>query len=653
MKCIALASLLAGLPLASLAAQDDLTTLDEILVTATRIPTPDIVAPYASEVHTRAMLEQSGANSLFDYLARQTSLVVMPSYGNRAAPLIEMRGYGSESGFQNIVVSLDGHRLNNIDMSPQWLGAIPLADVERIEITKGSGSVIYGDGATAGSIQIHTRAHQGVGVAGSLGNHGSVTGTINAGTTSDSLTLSASLDANRQGGFSDPDPTGHRDETDHRILRGELAWRPLTGVRLDLGLSSARLDNRYVSYLLPAQFEADPGQLGLNPWATPINAYTHQQLESDLWRVGGEFRIAPDWTLVARHSREDKSSSYPTWSSDYDYSEDELALHHQAENLGLTAGVQAFDGLRLSGTDRTSKENLGYYLQALVSLGDINLSAGVRRESVEYLYRPSIGATLAGEHLLTAWDLGANHKLGNRSSLFVSLNQAFQAPDIDRFFMYDFGTGSYTFNSFIVPARSHTLNLGLNHAMAGHQLKFTVFRSELKNEIYYFYDPGIGMGRNTNLDRSSKYGLEAHDTWRISHDFTANLNYTWTRARIDEEADNGGAYAGKELPGVPRQTAVLGLAWRTGPGATLSLTHTWRASAWSSGDFDNNAIRQRPYQSTDLAYRRPIGDGEWFVAVDNLFSRENGVWVDDPFVGTAIYPVNFTRNVRVGFQTRF
>ena len=83
-----------------------------------------------------------------------------------------MRGYGSENGFQNIVITVDGQRLNNIDLSPQLIGAIPLGNIERIEISKGSGSVVYGDGAMAGAIQIYTKNKTGVTVSSSLGNFG-------------------------------------------------------------------------------------------------------------------------------------------------------------------------------------------------------------------------------------------------------------------------------------------------------------------------------------------------------------------------------------------------------------------------------------------------------------------------------------------------
>jgi iron complex outermembrane receptor protein len=122
---------------------------------------------------------------------------------------------------------------------------------------------------------------------------------------------------------------------------------------------------------------------------------------------------------------------------------------------------------------------------------------------------------------------------------------------------------------------------------------------------------------------------------------------------IDRESDNGGAYNGKDLPGVPRHAVIVGLTWRPDAASTLSLTHAWRGTAWSVGDFDNNAARQAVYQSTDVGYRYRTGKIEWSAAIENLFAHKNGMWIDDPFVGTAIYPVNFTRNFRVGFNARF
>jgi len=610
---------------------------ETIVVTATRTPLADVDAPFASEVHTRNMIEQSGATTLYDYLAQHTSLVVLPNYGNKFTPKLDMRGYGMGDGYQNIVVSLDGRRLNNIDLAPQLLGAVTLADVERIEITKGSGSVQFGDGATAGTIQIITRPRSGASVQASAGNFGARNVTVTAGLVKDKISISASSDHGRFDGTSAPDPTGHRDASRNNTQQGKIELRPLDALKLSLDGSRSRIDTRYPGSLTLAQYESDPAQ-------NNGFAYTQQTFESDVWRAQAGLDLSQNWSLTASHSQEDKLSRYSSgWTSNYDYRADDLALQYRGRAFNLTAGVQAFDGLRIGSTNRTRKDNTGWYAQGQYLLGKTTLSAGARTENVEYTHTPNTGTALKADHDLSAWDIGVNHRVDDRVSLFANYNRAFQAPDIDRFFR------NGTFNAFISPATSRTLNVGLNHVTPGNRLKLTLFRTDLDNEIYYFSTGNWLTSYNTNLDKTHKYGLELQDTWQIAPSLAASINYAYTRALIDREDSGGGAYNGKELPGVPRHGVNLGLDWRVTASSRVNLTHTWRASTWAAGDFDNNNLqKQAAYRSTNLAYQYRYKQVDWFAAVDNLFEQSNGIWVSDK-----IYPVNFTRNWRVGMKVEF
>lgn len=642
-----LAVLIAGLcAVPAPARAEDGFQVDEIVVTATRIPTPDVLAPFASEVHTRAMIDDSGASTLYDYLSHHTSLQVSPSYGNRFAPRLDMRGYGIGDGYQNIVVTVDGRRLNNIDMTAPLLGAIALDDVERIEITKGSGSVMFGDGATAGSIQIYTRAHRGVSVRAEAGNHGQHAVAAAAGMATDVVSLSASADYAGSDGFGQAAPDGHTDAASDRNLRGALVITPSERLRVTADLASTHIDARYPSPLTMAQFRADPSQVGSNPWVAPANAYTHQAFDTDTWGVGAELELAAGWRLSFRHDGEDKLSDYVSYGSRYDYAygQNDLALRYQGNKVDLAAGLQSFDGSRRGSSDRTSKDNAGGYLQGQYHWDAVTVSAGARRERVAYTYQPDGGAANRAEHRLAGWDMGLNQQLSERLSWFANLDRAFQAPDIDRFF--DWGG---TFNSFIAPATSRTLNLGLNHVTPGNRLKLTVFRANLDNEIYY-YSIGPWSGYNTNLDKTHKYGLEVQESSRIGEALGVGLIYAYTRAVIDREDAGAGAFDGKDLPGVPRHAVTLNVDYRFTPRTDVQVTHVWRSPAWAETDFANsNSQRQPAYQSTDVVLRHRRGSLEWFAAVDNLFAHKNGLLVDDD----AIYPVNFTRAWRLGMKASF
>lgn len=624
---------------------------EAVIVSATRIATPDVAAPYASEVHTRKDIERSGATTLVDYLGRQTSAQLAPNFGNRFTPSINMRGYGMTDGHQNVVISLDGRRLNNIDMVPQLLGAIALADVERIEITKGSGSVMYGDGATAGSIQIYTKPRDGVSLEGFGGSQGTLGGTLAAGLVRDRFSLSATVDHNESDGFSDKDPSGHRDESTADTWRVGVTGKPVDALKLSFDAGQSRIDTRYSSPLSRAQFNDDPAQ-------NNGNDYTRQKLDSRHWGVGAQYDLSAAWRLSASHHAEDKTSEFPAWASEanYTYLSDELALQYLGERFFATAGVQSFDGVRDGGADKTWKRNLGWFVQAQYELDALTLSAGARREQVKYRFKSDFGTRLDDEANLTSWDVGFNYRLSPALAVFGNYNDAFQAPDIDRFFVcadfdVSFNCVRTEFNAFIEPAKAKTVTLGLNHVTAANRLKLSVFHARVKNEIYF--EPFSFT--NTNIDRSHKYGVEIQDQWQITPALTGLLNYSWTRAMIDREDSGGGAFDGKELPTVPKHNLVVGLNVKVTDHGNLHLSHTWRSKAWADGDFDNDAPRQREYQTTDVAYRhRVTKDVELYGAIGNLFEHKNGVWVESSSIApVAIYPIDFERTWKLGARISF
>ena len=128
----------------------------KIIVPGDQYIAQEIASTSSKEIYTAKDISRSGSSSLFNFLSQHTSLNILPSYGNKSAPLIDIRGYGIESGYQNVVITVDGEIINNIDMSPQIIGSIPLSSIANIEIIRGSGSIRHGDGAMGGVINITT-----------------------------------------------------------------------------------------------------------------------------------------------------------------------------------------------------------------------------------------------------------------------------------------------------------------------------------------------------------------------------------------------------------------------------------------------------------------------------------------------------------------
>ncbi|HEX6006653.1 MAG TPA: TonB-dependent receptor plug domain-containing protein, partial [Burkholderiales bacterium] len=131
---------------------------EPVVVTATRFPERISDAPVNVTVITEADIRSSTARTVPELLAEQPGVALRDLFGNNAASsTVDVRGFGATAG-QNTLILIDGRRAGDIDLSGVQWSAVPLTAIERIEIVRGGGSVLYGDGATGGVINIITRS---------------------------------------------------------------------------------------------------------------------------------------------------------------------------------------------------------------------------------------------------------------------------------------------------------------------------------------------------------------------------------------------------------------------------------------------------------------------------------------------------------------
>ena len=96
---------------------------------------------------------------IHDILNMETSINSRSIYGTNSSgnkTTIDIRGMGAQAK-SNVLILINGQRLNNIDMSEIDFPSIPSQSIDRVEIIKGNAaSVLYGDGAIGGAINIIT-----------------------------------------------------------------------------------------------------------------------------------------------------------------------------------------------------------------------------------------------------------------------------------------------------------------------------------------------------------------------------------------------------------------------------------------------------------------------------------------------------------------
>jgi vitamin B12 transporter len=144
--------------------------LDQVLVTAQRYQTRDVDTPASTSVYTNEELKATGGRNVLEAL-KQAAGLVYSSLGTGGAPIstmtskIMIRGVASGT-----LVLVNGTPINLRGMYN--LEDIPIENVERVEIIKGGGSVLYGSEATGGVINIITKKSLQNSFKISSGNYG-------------------------------------------------------------------------------------------------------------------------------------------------------------------------------------------------------------------------------------------------------------------------------------------------------------------------------------------------------------------------------------------------------------------------------------------------------------------------------------------------
>ncbi|HDY85783.1 MAG TPA: cobalamin receptor, partial [Methylophaga sp.] len=126
-------------------------TLDNITVTANRMPSANVLAP--NTVITRDDIDRLQINDLGTLLSRQTGIDMTNNGGIGKATSISIRGSNSS----HVLVLVDGVKWHSATTGGPSIQDFPVEQIERIEVVRGPRSGIYGSEAIGGVIQIFTR----------------------------------------------------------------------------------------------------------------------------------------------------------------------------------------------------------------------------------------------------------------------------------------------------------------------------------------------------------------------------------------------------------------------------------------------------------------------------------------------------------------
>ena len=134
------------------------TTMEEIVVTATRTEEKPIDVPINTEVITREKIEMSGMTHVGDLIGKYITGHYHKYNGLLSSP--GMRGFMTEAHGDDIkghvLILVDGHRTGTGNAAK-----LNMDRIERVEVTKGPSSALYGSAAMGGVINLITKKGDG------------------------------------------------------------------------------------------------------------------------------------------------------------------------------------------------------------------------------------------------------------------------------------------------------------------------------------------------------------------------------------------------------------------------------------------------------------------------------------------------------------
>jgi hemoglobin/transferrin/lactoferrin receptor protein len=516
-----------------------------------------------------------------------------------------LRGMKKES----VVLMVDGVRVNAGQPQGSLASMLDLGLLERAEVVKGPGSVLYGSGAMGGVVNLITPQANFSEQDESGGRFSTSANSVDKGFTGALLLRDSSADhalvlgaaGRKVNDYKSPSGTEERTGFSSDSLLIKYKQRIAEDVSVNLNVQ--RHTDRDVWYPGSARTGGQPGGAGIRPELGTATIHSPEQ-QRELFQIGLENGLG-DGTLNTEIYRQEVYREIRAYSDklrrNYVRNDVSFITHGLrsswvvpvADHL-LTVGV---DGWKMTGDPERYMDNnaplfnnnvrndpfkdaeiksYGLFVQDEFDLGQTRLTAGARYDRVSGDARakgtgPSLKTTGldSTDHNLS-WSLGALHPLADTLNLYANVGQAYRAADMrERFDDAARGDGYFHIgNPQLDPERSTSYELGLKGDDGDLTYHLAAFHTRVEDYIAGRVTgtnaPGNGLPikRTENLDEVVIYGLEGSASKGVGA-FVVDAGFTWLRGENRQDDEPLLQIPAAELTLGIGQPAERGFYWHT------------------------------------------------------------------------------------------
>lgn len=524
-------------PGAAFAEEQQEFALDQVVVTANRVPTTLAKAAANVTVVTREQLENNNYTGLGDALRDVNGVIVSVAGGFPGAPEVVRL-----NGDERVTVMIDGRKIGR----PEGIGSgrasidlnsiISMDNIERIEIVKGGASALYGSDAVGGVINIITR--KGTEAKTTLdmaaGSWGERNYSLSTQGSEDGLSWYFTADRKTQ------------DYAKYNVLNPSLTpgsskgdsykWpnSKFEGQGVTLRVDKTIDENRSLTFNFE-HFDDEGGR--------------PSQIKN--WSDSNASHLNNNWALTYNFNQKEETPGFVRVYGNYNNQEFFGTYKSRSQGLEYQTGLQINDKNKLimgidwkrevvlenSYIDSTSQPVINYkdksitdaalYVQDIYDLSNKwTLTPGIR-----YDHHSKFGGQ-------TTPKVNLNYSADDTTDFYVSYNRVFKAPTLDDLY-YDNDGWLYYGNPNLQPEKGNVVSAGVTKKISEKTTaKVNYFNSEITNAIDWWYDPIADITVARNINKEKKHGIELDISHNFSEKYYSDFGYSYVRI----EQDTGSGY---------------------------------------------------------------------------------------------------------------
>ncbi|MGC8767711.1 TonB-dependent receptor [Calditerrivibrio sp.] len=542
---------------------------------------------------------------------------------------------GDKAGLNNVIM-VNGRRITNPDMSNPDLTLVPVDMIERVEVYLGSNSVLFGDRATGGVINIITKkpVKNSFKVKTSGGSYGLYDAYAEGVMAKENYSFL--LSGNKFG------TQGYRDNSELYSGTINTEFSYFTD-KLEITLNGLYTDSKY----------GFPGYLTLG----------------DIYKYGRKYTKTPDYgghdyeSLIGlklsydtgRFGKFSIDSFYKDRNRDYDFwgkTEDELETFSTNLKYELTIDKNHYKNRLITGidfeehdlskvsfsNDDLKRSTSSLYIFDQIDIYKLYINVGVRYSKLNDDYTSK---KLSKDMSATAYTTTLGFNIDKNQSIYLKYDKSFRFPTTDEINEWS------GLNTKITKQESINYEMGYKWNKQSYFLSTSAYKQTSDNEIFTNPDWNWFSTDPANINLNTRKYIFNLNGGYDDKKLLLKGSYNYIDSEITEKA-----YYGKTAPLVSKHNLKGSVGYRFNNGIGLFYDIRYYSSYYKGNDYKNVDGKMGGYAVSDAKIDFVRKNYELFLKINNILDKKYYDYVYYSSFGNGYYP-SINRNIYAGGSIKF